>query len=311
MRILFTGGSSFTGYWFIKRLQEAGHEVVATLRAPIDSYEGIRRARVEQLQRIATLVPGISFGTSEMIDLIQNGGPWDLLAHHAAEVTDYRSPHFDPIAALVNNSRGLTNVLDALKEGGCRHLLLTDSIFSQGQGRERGPAFSSYGLSKGLTSDLFDYYAQRAGTVMGKFVIPNPFGPFEESRFTSHLIRSWARGERPKVATPDYRRDNIHVSLLAIAYQRFAERLILSQEPLRLAPSGYVESQGSFASRVALEMERRLPWPCPIEIGVQTEFLEPLERTNEEVIDGFALGWSETKAWDDMANYYIELLRGV
>jgi len=32
MKILFTGGSSFTGYWFIKELVAAGHEVVAAFR---------------------------------------------------------------------------------------------------------------------------------------------------------------------------------------------------------------------------------------------------------------------------------------
>ena len=31
MKLLLTGCSSFTGYWFAKCLAEAGHEVVATL----------------------------------------------------------------------------------------------------------------------------------------------------------------------------------------------------------------------------------------------------------------------------------------
>ena len=32
MKILFTGASSFTGYWFVKTLAEAGHEVICPLR---------------------------------------------------------------------------------------------------------------------------------------------------------------------------------------------------------------------------------------------------------------------------------------
>jgi UDP-glucose 4-epimerase len=32
MRILFTGASSFTGYWFVRELVAAGHEVVAACR---------------------------------------------------------------------------------------------------------------------------------------------------------------------------------------------------------------------------------------------------------------------------------------
>ena len=32
MKILFTGASSFTGFWFARALAAAGHEVVATFR---------------------------------------------------------------------------------------------------------------------------------------------------------------------------------------------------------------------------------------------------------------------------------------
>ena len=32
MKILFTGASSFTGYWFIRELAAAGHEVTAIFR---------------------------------------------------------------------------------------------------------------------------------------------------------------------------------------------------------------------------------------------------------------------------------------
>ena len=38
MRIVFTGGSSFTGYWFIKELAAAGHEVIATFQHQLDEY---------------------------------------------------------------------------------------------------------------------------------------------------------------------------------------------------------------------------------------------------------------------------------
>ena len=40
MKVLLTGASSFTGYWFAKTLHSKGHEVVAPLRAPKDSYTG-------------------------------------------------------------------------------------------------------------------------------------------------------------------------------------------------------------------------------------------------------------------------------
>jgi UDP-glucose 4-epimerase len=38
MKILFTGGSSFTGYWFVKELALAGHDVVALFRRQLQGY---------------------------------------------------------------------------------------------------------------------------------------------------------------------------------------------------------------------------------------------------------------------------------
>ena len=52
MKILFTGASSFSGYWFIKRLLESGHEVIGTLTRSIDDYEGTRSIRVKRLDEV-------------------------------------------------------------------------------------------------------------------------------------------------------------------------------------------------------------------------------------------------------------------
>ena len=47
MKILFTGGSSFTGFWFIRELAAAGHEVTAIFRKRAEDYaDEIRRQRV-------------------------------------------------------------------------------------------------------------------------------------------------------------------------------------------------------------------------------------------------------------------------
>ena len=47
MKILFTGGSSFTGFWFIRELAAAGHEVTAVFRKRAEEYsDEVRRQRV-------------------------------------------------------------------------------------------------------------------------------------------------------------------------------------------------------------------------------------------------------------------------
>jgi nucleoside-diphosphate-sugar epimerase len=310
MRILFTGASSFTGCWFVRELAAAGHEVVATFRRSLDEYpEDPRRSRVSRVAGQCRPVCGLSFGDDRFLDLLRSGGPWDLLCHHAAEVTDYRSPGFDVVSALAGNTRNLPAVLDALQEAGCSRVLLTCSFFAPGEGAgSQGlPAFSPYGLSKGLTTEVFRYYVPRRGMRLGRFVIPNPFGPWEEPRFTLYLIRQWRAGGVPVVNTPAYIRDNIHVSLLARAYLHFAEGLDGAAGVSEVHPSQYVESQGAFARRFAAEMAPRMGFACPLELRHQVEFAEPRVRLNTDWLDAAALGWNESRAWDELADYYRSL----
>jgi nucleoside-diphosphate-sugar epimerase len=306
MRVLFTGGSSFTGMWFVRELAAAGHDVTAIFRRrPEDYPDDLRRRRVALAVGCCRPVHGVSFGDARFLALVKDER-WDLLAHHAADVANYKSPDFDVVAALANNTRGLPAVLESLAAGGCRRVLLTGSVFEggEGAGSQGLPDFSPYGLSKALTAQAFRYYCGRAGLSLGKFVIPNPFGPHEEPRYTAYLVKSWLSRVTPTCSSPLYVRDNIHVSLLARAYARFAEGLAGMPGLSRLSPSGYVESQGAFTLRLAEEMRGRLGLPCPVELKGQVDFPEPRVRINTDALDAKALGWDEAAAWDEMASYY-------
>jgi nucleoside-diphosphate-sugar epimerase len=202
MRILFTGASSFTGLWFVRELVRAGHEVVAPLRRRLEDYADVRRRRVEQLTGLCRTVFQCPFGETEFTKMLKDRRHWDLFCHHAADVTDYKSADFDPASALANNTRNLRAILADLAETGCRRMVLTGSVFEplEGAGGEGLRAVSPYGLSKGLTSQMVGYYAELASFRLGKFVIPNPFGPYEEPRFTSYLVRSWQAGQSARWA---------------------------------------------------------------------------------------------------------------
>ncbi len=309
MKILFTGGSSFTGYWFIRELVAAGHEVTATFRNSIDQYEGVRRQRVEKVAKISDAKFGAIFGEPEFLSVIESEPSWDLLCQHAADVTNYKSEDFDIAAALASNTKGLESVLGNLRDKGCQRIALTGSVFENGEGSgsEGLPAFSPYGLSKAFTAETFRYFANRHGLQLGKFVIPNPFGPLEEPRFTAYLMRCWFADNCASVNTPTYVRDNIHVSLLARAYLQFVDDLDGKMDFIRTNPSGYVETQGEFALRFAEAMRPRLGLPCEVELGEQTDFQEPMIRTNTEPVDAELLGWNEASAWDEIAAYYREI----
>ena len=150
MKILFTGGSSFTGSRFVRALAAAGHEVATVFRKPPQTYsDEVRRERVRLACEVSRPIEGCSFGDPKFLAVIAEGG-WDVLAHHAADVTNYKSPDFDAVAAVANNTANLPAVLAALRAAGCRRLLLTGSVFEggEGAGSQGLPDFSPYGLSK-------------------------------------------------------------------------------------------------------------------------------------------------------------------
>lgn len=305
MRILLTGASSFTGSWFASALVRAGHTVTAPFRGAADSYQAQRADRVRGLEGQVEPCWGVSFGDERFLELVSSQD-FDLLCHHAAEMTDYRSWDFDPLAATAANTRSARAVLEAIAKRGGSGVVLTGSVFEpyEGVGDAGRRAFNPYGLSKHLSFEVFRMEAERLGLNLGKFVIPNPFGPREEFRFTSFLAREWLAGRTPRVGTPDYVRDNIPVSLLTESYVDFVAQVPEAAGYSRATPSGYVESQGAFAHRVAREMEPRLGVPCPVEHALQSEFPEPLIRVNPSLALRAYPDWSETEAWDDLAEYY-------
>jgi nucleoside-diphosphate-sugar epimerase len=306
MRILLTGASSFTGYWFVRELAAAGHHVVAAFRGD-GHYEGVRAERTRLVCELCETRFGCAFGDDAFLDLVRAARTgFDVLCHHGAEVGDYRSPDFDPYRAAALNLHRLPEVLRGLKDRGCGRLVLSGSVFEQNEGAGSQPlrAFSPYGLSKGLTGAAAAFYADREGVSFEKFVIPNPFGPYEEPRFTSYLMRTWLKGETARVQTPRYVRDNIPASLLAKAYAAFVAAGPAAGGGRLHNPSCYPESQGAFAERVRRETAARLGLPCALELGEQREFPEPPVRINTDLLDAAALGWDESAAWDGFVECY-------
>jgi len=305
MRVLLTGASSFSGYWFAAKLKAKGFEVVAPLRAAPAQYEGVRADRVRKLADVAEIVPNCPFGEPAFMELI-SANRFDVFCHHAARVADYRSLDFDLVLALSENTRNIRVVLEKLASNGLRSVVFTGSVFEANEGAGNLPlrAFSPYGLSKTLTSEVLQYWCTHYNIPYAKFLIANPFGPFEEPRFCAYLIKTWRGGQTAEVRTPSYVRDNIHVDLLALAYADFVKRAVEEKTSEKFGPMGYAETQGAFADRFAAAMRPRLGWDCGVRLLRQTEFSEPLARINTHVIDTNALGWSEEAAWDGIADYY-------
>jgi nucleoside-diphosphate-sugar epimerase len=291
--------------WFVEALVRGGHSVTAVSRREQGVSSGLRAERLARVAACSRTLWNAPFGSSRFLEIIAQEEPFDILCHHGAETADYRSKEFDCVRAAAANTQSLPAVLRALSVSGCGRIILTGSIFEAGEGAGTPPlrAFNAYGLSKTLTSQMFEFYARQEGVALGRFIVPNPFGPFEEPRFTDYLLRSWRDAKTALVSTPRLVRDNIHVSLLSEIYCGFVQTLPRSGCH-KISPSGYAESQGAFAERFAREIGARLNLETPLEMAKQQIFEEPAIRVNTDVAPETELGWDEGKAWDELADYY-------
>ncbi len=298
MRVLLTGASSFTGLWFARALAAAGHEVVAPLRGA--RYDDpLRRFRVDEAAKAAALIPSAPFGSDAFLKLIAEHGPFDVLCHHAAEAANHKSPDFDVQGAVSANTLNLDKVLDAARAAGVKRLVATGSAFEEGEGRGAQPlrAFSPYGLSKTLTSRLLETAADKAGLDHVKFVIPNPFGPYEGQTFQRFVMSAWRAGRPVHVSHPLYGRDNVPVDLLALSYVQAAQ----GKAGAHVSPSFYAGLTGDFFTRMAAEIAPRTGWDCALTLADSQSFDEPQDRFNLQPLDAKALGWSESAFWDAYA----------
>jgi nucleoside-diphosphate-sugar epimerase len=304
-RVLLTGASSFTGMWIAEALAGAGFEVLAPLLRARADYDPERAARIASVEQVAEVAYAHPFGSQAFLDLV--GGRPDIvaLAHHAADVTGYRDPGFDATAAFGRNLHGGPETLRRLAGQGCRAVLVTGTVFEAGEGGDPAEplAVTPYGLSKTLTNVAFQHHAAWTGLRFGRFVIPSPYGAFEQQRsFPAYLFRSWLAGETPVVRTPLYLRDHLPAPRLAAAYAAHLARLLADPAtPAVHRPSGWIATQGAFAQKVAAEAERRLGRVCPVRFAEQTGFPEPLRRVNCDP----APEQDEAVFWDGYVEWYM------
>ena len=302
--VLLTGASSFTGMWIAEALAAAGFEVLAPVLRERGDYDPERARRIARVEQVADVAYAYPFGSQAFLDLVRSRPDIAALAHHAADVTGYRDPGFDSAAAFGRNLAGAPQALRLLAGQGCGVLMVTGTVFEAGEGGDPAEplAVTPYGLSKTLTNVALQHHAAWMGLRFGRFVIPSPYGAFEQQRsFPAYLFRSWFAGETPLVRTPLYLRDHLPATQLARAYAEHLSALLADPAtPAVRRPSGWIATQGDFAQKVAAEAGRRLGRDCPVGCAEQTEFPEPLRRVNCEP----APDQDEAAFWDDYVEWY-------
>jgi len=292
MRILITGPTSFSGAFIIEALAKAGHDVVTTFTQSLDAYTGIRRLRADKVLQHATAHMEVSFGDDRFLSLLGQES-FDVFCHHGAWTHDYNAIDYDFESAFATNTRSMNRVCEALSKNGCQKIIVSGSIFEEAE-----PIFSPYGLMKKMTFDTTEFYGTHFGMQVSKFVIPNPFGPLDNPKFISMLLKAWQQGKTPSVQLFPYIRDNIPIDLLALGFADWVERCPATVGRSIYRPSGYVSTMAEFVRRLQRECRQRTGWACDVRFTKQTDFAQPLRLVNDVPLMPLFSAWDEQAFWD-------------
>ena len=304
-RILFTGASSFSGLHLIIALSRAGHKVIASCTKPSHAYQEIRLQRLEILNSYCHLVYEVSFGTPSFLQLIAEN-PVDIFCHHAGYTNNYKSFDYDIHTAFSSQTHNLLLVLQTLQKQGLQCVIVTSSIFEGDHCIIKGgfAPFSPYGLIKKHIFESFALYGQHLGIPVHRFIIPNPFGAYDNpQKLPTYLYMQWFQNYIVEVQTPQYIRDNICVELLAKVYQNWLESLPSHSQNQVLAPSGRVSSMKDFVGWLANIFQQHFGWSCKYYCKPQIHFPQPLLLINPTPAQKL-VSWNEDLSIHNLINFF-------
>ena len=263
-RVLFTGLSSFTGYWFTEKLAEKGYKVVGCLSHNKSDYNSDQTKRLNQANSSIRIEQNVSFGSESFLQLISDFKP-EVFSFHHALVTGYKDPSFNVDNAILNNLNNYQEVIKRLTESGCKQIIMTRSIFEKGLGKTDVESdISPYGQSKRKTFEIFSQAVPK-DINFRSFVICNPVGRYEGNNLTSYLIKCWIEAKPASLMQPKLVRDYVPIDLLSNSYAQFIE----ANEQM-IIPSHLPVSNYEYARKLG-DITRKLK-------NIQT----PIDTTNEK-----------------------------
>jgi UDP-glucose 4-epimerase len=306
-RVLLTGVSSFTGYWFAKVLSEYGYSICCPLPREERQYEGLKKERLDSLPQEVEVVYDSPFGSSGFLGLLDSR--IDALCLHGSYVSGYNQSDFSASEAIRQNLYNAEAVLAKAKTSGCSRVIWTSSVFEDAVELDDSklgtyPVWYRYALSKKLSGLAFRSLCFESDIGFSRFVITNPFGPLEDPKLCRLMANAVIQQKVFEVRTPHYVRDMIHVRHLAEAYIHLLRLLISGQDCPELRPGEYSGNLGDFAQIFVSEISKRLGKPCRVERSDSMVFNEPLSLINETHVSSLVKVYDPNDRWDELAAFY-------
>jgi len=303
MKVLFTGVSSFTGFWIANYFGINGYDVDAILtKKTITQYDSIRTNRLLKLNSNIKLIYDCKFGDNNFLSLLKNN-KYDIIIHHASYVNSYNSNNFDWKFAIDENTHNIENVIQEISLNPNVIFAFSSTVFEKGGVTMEQP-INKYALSKKISKDIIEYFCYKNNIKFTNIYIPNPFGPFEDLKLNYHVLNSWQHEKEVIINTPTYIRDFLPVDLLAISYfDHIFSLQNINTINNSFSPSGYrmnIHNYILFLSNKLFDLTGNRKF---FKSNNQENYNEPLELINDyNVLSNKK--WNEDYFWVQYFNYY-------
>ncbi len=227
---LVTGATGLVGAWLVKRLVEAGADVVCLVRDWVPQSELVRSKQIERVKSVRGDVRD-----QATLERILGEFEIEVVIHLAAQ-TIVTIANRNPVSTLEANIAGTWCLLEACRRSPkVKQIVLASSDKAYGDSRvlpytEETPLVGRhpYDVSKSCADLIAQAYAVTYGAPVVITRCGNFFGggDLNWNRIVPGTIRSILRGQRPVIRSDGSNiRDYFYVEDGAIAYMLLAEKL--------------------------------------------------------------------------------------
>ena len=306
--IIFTGGSSFTGYHFIKQLNQNKIKAIVLFsfsRKDVNKFNKNKIKRINYVIKNNTCFFECIYGSKKFLNILNKFDQIDIFCHHFAYTKDYNNNNFKFAESIKVNTNNIDKVISILKQKKLKKLIYSGSYFEPNYYKKFNGNLNLYGLSKYLTSRILEIICKKNLINFSKFIISNPFGELEdENRLTTLIANSWKKNEVFNMRSPYYIRDYIPVSVLRKLYFNF----LFKSDSNTFDPSYFVISNLKFLKIFSKRMKKKKSSnKCLFEYNKDMFFKEPRTINNSDKSHKYY--YLKNKLFtDEEVNYYENII---
>ncbi len=247
-KVLVTGATGFVGACLTRRLVDAGYDVHLFTRAESDRW------------RIADLLGRVQ---EHNVDLRDRSSVEKSVSEISPKIVCHLATYggfasqLESTAIYAVNFLGTVNLLRACEQTGFDLFINTGSSSEYGiksqPMRENDflEPVGDYGVSKAAAALFCSAEAREKDLPVITFRLFSPFGPWDDpKRLIPFVIKSFLRGEPPKLSTPTSVRDYVFIDDVVNSYLRLIENPHGGGEIFNIG-SGQQYSIGDIVSQIA------------------------------------------------------------